>query len=262
MATYQDVLDFVEEVAHRNPNDTGHVAQAKRALQRAIARWSSFTDWWFLEVELKLTLVAGQRIYSLPTSDIQGNEVTIRSVNKKSFRTKSIYQLAWWSPEDVEQYDPDWTDQENTSDPTAIDTATPYAVVQVGDQLALYPTPNADFLTDNPSLYFRGYKQMARPSDAEGATVTYDSEIQDVHSDYHHILDELTLAWVYRQARSDRWREAWQMSEGLLREMRDTSSFGTGLVANKIPPARQWRGGRMGGLRGFGRSDYGARIGG
>ena len=256
MATYQDVLDFVEQVAHRNSNDTSHNTMSKRALGRGIDRLSGYADWWFQEVELKLAFVAGQRLYALPTADQAGNSITLKSVNKKSFRTKSLYSLAWWDYSDIEIYDPDWTDQENTSDPTAIETATPYAVTQIGEQIAIYPTPNAAFIANNPSLYFRGYRTIPKPSDT--GSPAYSDEIEIIPSEYHHVLDELTLAWVYRQARSDRWRASWQISESLMDEMLKKSALTIGLSTNQSPVAPQWRrGGR--GLRGFGRNDYGAR---
>ena len=256
MATYQDVLDFVEQVAHRNSNDTSHTTMSKRALGRGIDRLSGYADWWFQEVELKLALVAGKRLYDLPTEDQAGNTVDLKSVNQKSFRTKALYQIDWWAYQDIEQYDPNWTDQENTNDPSAVETASPYAITRIGDQLAFYPTPGAAFIADNPFLYFRGYKNLPKPSDS--GSPSYSSTIQDVPNQYHHVLDELTLAWVYRQARSDRWREAWKVSEGLMAEMLLKSNLTAGLSTNQSPVAPQWRRGR-GGLRGFGRNDYGAR---
>ena len=251
--TPNEVIEYVRTVAHRNASSNDQTEQIKDAIEYGLMRWSGFTTWWFMAVELKMQIVAGKRLYDWPATDISGNAIRLANYDPDSFRSKAVTEYAWLSRQDISEVDPEWSDQEDVDDPSAPETGSTYAITQVGQQLALYPTPSVDFQAANPFLYFDGWREMLLPGDA---AFDWDAEIQDVPTRWHGVLKELALAETYRQARNKEWKASYQVGEDDLQRMQRRCLPTVGPSRGSTPPAPQFRPrGRRGGRRR--NSDYG-----
>lgn len=242
---YNDILSAVRNMAHRNATNPTHEAVVELSLKFAIADMSRYAQWWFTEVELKIPLQAGVRLYAFPTTDAQGNTIKVSSFDKPSFRVKSSYQIGWEdNVHDIDQFDPDWTDDE---------VGQVQAVGVSAGQLFLYKAPSAEFVASNPYLYARGWRIITRPTD-------FTDDIADIPDDWQRVLIPGTLMWVYKQARANpqRIQQAREEFYFDLAEMKRKCRPAQGFVRDNIPPSEAHRH-ASGGSWQRGNSDYGAR---
>ena len=233
--THEDLYNPVAEITHRNTGTPEHLSVLKDAVKMALRELSAFTQWWFLEVELRISLVASTRTYVFPTTDRSGDPCVVASFDMQSFRTKAYNPVHWCDPDQIARDDPDWTDTTDTGD---VDTVT-----VVGSRLAVYKTPSAAHVVANPYLYCRGWRQLYLPDDDGALTgaLTYSSQIDAIPEHWQHVLIPLTTKWVYRQARSDRWVSEQQLGDALLREMAERCVSVSGMPSDNIAPSTVYR---------------------
>lgn len=246
--TYNDIKTMARNITHRNVNDDAHEDVLSLALTAAIGEVSRFHEWWFTEVELKVSLAQGQRLYDFPVADAHGNVIEVVSLNKKSFRTKATYEIAWIdSVEEIDQFDPDWTDGETG------------AVEGVGISAAkifAYKAPSADYISANPHMYARGWRTIRQPTTAQ-----LSENILDIPGDWHEVLMPGTVAWLYRLSRAQpgRVQEAYGEFYAKLGQMKARSKPALGFGRDTIPPSDVYRRGGGSTWR-QGNTDYGTRL--
>ena len=234
--TYNEIIDDARVITHRNPNSDVHTNLIKKALRYAIDEASGFTEWWFVGVELKMTLTAGQRLYDLPVADAAGNVIPrVQSFNKQSFRTATRRQIDFSEdPTALDQRYPTWTD-------ASVNQGTMEIVTVSNGQIATWRTPNAAFVASNPSLYFRGWRSFKYPDDDNADLPDFADTIADIPLDWHRILLPGTIKWVYRQARSKAWKDAHAEFRGDLKDMQVKCEIDPGFALDHTPPASVFR---------------------
>jgi len=135
-----------------------------------------FHTWWFLEHEFSITPVASTRLYAFPTTDLESNTVVLESINIDSVHTvKGDLKFFW--PDQQDRANPGWM---NAANAAGIGNPEYWSVLR--RQVVFDVAPNADWVTGNPSVYFRGYVGLT--------ALSADGDTSGIPAEWHRALVE------------------------------------------------------------------------
>ena len=253
--TYAELYTRAAPMSNRDPSQPDHLKSLKYATQMAVMEASVFHGWFWTQVNLRTTLVASQTFYAFATADRSGNAIQLASFNIKSFRTAKVSPIEWVNETELDQSDPDWEDGGASGNP--------YLITLSEGKLALYGTPDADFVADNPTLYYRGWRMMKVPRDTDDANKEDNDALwtdeADMPEHWQFSLLRGISSWVFRLSRADAktWVAEQQLFRKDLKDCADKSYPVKGQTSDQVAPPPQFRRGVMGG---YGTNDYGNRL--
>ena len=202
--TYLEMQTEVARYSRLQMDNANHVTFLKFWLNRAQEAVGSEHSWWFLQHEFSIALTADDRSYPFPDSDIDSVTADLEGIDQNSMRTKGR-SLGFIWPSQADRLSRTWTDQ------SVAGTGTPQWFSIVREIIMLDKFPSTGFVTNNPTLYFRGYIRMA--------DLSADEDISVVPKQYHDVLVQGAKWRAYERQGVDDWRAAQALYKDMVRDM-------------------------------------------
>lgn len=201
MPTLADIRTDVAGRAKIIETDTDEKALLDGWINRAQEDIQNAHSWWFLEYEFALAMVADQRFYAFPSTDIAGATADLESINIKSMQTaKDSLSFFWPSQQDRAQ--PGWL---NTA--LSGSTGSPETWSVVRERIVFDVAPTSDWVSENSTVWFRGWINLP--------TLSADGDTSLIPSRWHWAINEGAFwrslqyqdptgqAWIHAKAAFD-----------------------------------------------------------
>lgn len=236
--THDNLLTLLRAQANRNANDTTSTTLLRLSIRMALGQASRKKPVTH-SANFRLTVVANQIDYSLPTTNIAGTAINLVAFDKQSFRAKGVGEIPFEPATRLDKESPEWLD---TAEQVS---GSIEAISYIENQFKVYRPATSAFVTANPYIYGRGFRQVKRPS-ADGAAaatgeVEWSAQIDLPFEDWHEGILQGSLYWTFLNARMP--DEAAKVNERFwkpfLTELEDfTVAHGAGV--DQLGPAGQF----------------------